>query len=206
MAGPGGTGRQPSLFSIEASDPTPLDLAGLLAGPGELGRMGGTARVAVAVDAAWRVHALVAEFAARDLPASWEPTERGGFVVRTAYTVRLLPLARAWSDGSPGKRAPVPLHLGGHALRLWAAAAGTSTPDGYVLRLGARDEACWPAVGAALQALGVPAALLVAGAGAPAYRITGRRRLTRLAELVGDPPAAIPPPDWPAAPQPRRSR
>lgn len=46
--------RQPSLFSTEAADPSLSDLAGLLAGPGEVVRMGGTARVAVVVDAAWR--------------------------------------------------------------------------------------------------------------------------------------------------------
>jgi len=35
---------------------------------------------------------------------------------------------------------------------------------------------------------------------APGYRITGRRRLARLAELVGDPPTAAPADHWPAAP------
>ncbi|MGH3681573.1 MAG: hypothetical protein ACRDT2_15180, partial [Natronosporangium sp.] len=65
--------RQPSLFAADACDPVPEDLAGLLAGPGELGRMGGTARVDVPVDAGWRVHVLVAELARRGLPASWQP-------------------------------------------------------------------------------------------------------------------------------------
>jgi hypothetical protein len=197
-------GRQPSLFGVLATDPGPRDLAGLLAGPGELARMGGTARVGVEVDAAWRVHVLVAECAARGLPASWQPADGSGFLVRTAYTVKLLPLARDWSTGAEDKRAPAPLYLNGQALRLWVAAAGHDTPDGYVLRLGARDETGWPAVGAALQALGLPAALLAAGSGGPAYRITGRRRLARLAELVGDPPPAVPPGSWPVPP-PRRS-
>ena len=57
--------RQPSLFSTEAADPALADLAGLLAGPGEVGRMGGTARISDVVDAAWRVHVLVAELAGR---------------------------------------------------------------------------------------------------------------------------------------------
>src|SRR5690606_13801199 len=60
--------QQPSLFGVVASDPVPEDLVGLLAGPGTVQRMGGTARVSVAVDAGWRVHALLAEFALRDLP------------------------------------------------------------------------------------------------------------------------------------------
>jgi hypothetical protein len=206
--------RQPSLFGVEASDPIPEDLAGLLAGPGELHRMGGTARVGVAVDAGWRVHALVAEFALRGLPASWEPAgER--FLVRTAYTTRLLPLARAWRDGPPAG-----LHLAGPALRLWVAAAGAPSEDGYLLGLGSSDQASWPAVGAALSAAGLAAALVVPGAGAPgsgagsgagrgtggagadgpAYRITGRRRLARLAELVGDPPGPAPAGVWPVSP------
>jgi hypothetical protein len=180
---------QPSLFGVVASDPTPEDIGGLLAGPGELGRMGGTARVSVTVDAAWRVHALVAELSLRRLPASWEPSG-GAFVVHSAYTTRLLRLAAAWRDGPPAG-----LHLNGQALRLWVAAAGTPTDDGFLLGLRrAAGEPAWSAVGAALSAAGLAAALVVAG---PAYRITGRRRLARLAELVGDPPPTVPPDTWP---------
>lgn len=183
--------RQPSLFGAEVSDPTPEDLAGLLAGPGELGRMGGTARVSVRVDAGWRVHALVPELARRGLPASWEQQD-DWFVVRSAYSTRLLPLARAWRDGPPAG-----LHLAGHPLRLWVAAAGAPSPDGYLLGLASRNQASWPALGAALAAVGLAAALLVPGDAAPAYRITGRKRLARLAELVGDPPPAAPAGAWP---------
>src|SRR5690348_6988237 len=66
-------GRQLPFFGAETTEPSPADLAGLLAGPGVLGRMGGTARVSVEVDAAWRVHVLVAEFVARGLTAHWRP-------------------------------------------------------------------------------------------------------------------------------------
>src|SRR5690242_5723805 len=66
-------GRQLPFFGAETTEPSPADLAGLLAGPGALGRMGGTARVSVEVDAAWRVHVLVAEFVARGLTAHWRP-------------------------------------------------------------------------------------------------------------------------------------
>lgn len=189
-----GPPRQPSLFGVAATDPAPEDLAGLLAGPGELGRMGGTARVGVVVDAAWRVHALVADLARRELPASWQPTgepPRDGFQVRTAYSTRLVALAQAWRDGPPPG-----LHLGGQALRLWVAAAGSPSTDGFLLGLG-RAEASWPAVGAALRAAGLAAALVVAADAPPAYRVTGRRRLARLAELVGDPPPTAPAGAWP---------
>jgi hypothetical protein len=178
---------QPSLFGVLATDPAPEDLAGLLAGPGRLGRMGGTVRISVPVADAWRVHVLIAELTGRKLPASWEP-DGATYVVRTAYTTRLLGLADRWRSGPP-----TGLHLNGQALRLWVAAAGTPSPDGYLLRLAA-DESGWPAVGAALAAAGLAAALV---ASEPAYRITGRKRLARLAELVGDPPATVPPGTWP---------
>ncbi|BEL10296.1 hypothetical protein Q0Z83_084870 [Actinoplanes sichuanensis] len=74
VPGPPG-GRQLSMFGAETTEPSPADLAGLLAGPGHLGRMGGTARVSVRVDAAWRVHVLVSELVARGLAATWEPIE-----------------------------------------------------------------------------------------------------------------------------------
>ena len=74
-APPGDAGRQLSIFGAETTEPSPADLAGLLAGPGRLGRMGGTARVTVPVDAAWRVHVLVAELVRRGLVVNWHPTE-----------------------------------------------------------------------------------------------------------------------------------
>jgi hypothetical protein len=66
-------GRQLSIFGAETIEPSPADLAGLLAGPGRLDRMGGTARVSVRVDAAWRVHVLVHELVSRGLAISWLP-------------------------------------------------------------------------------------------------------------------------------------
>ena len=69
-------GRQLPFFGAETTEPSPADLAGLLAGPGVLGRMGGTARVSVQVDAAWRVHVLVAELVARGLTAHWRPLQQ----------------------------------------------------------------------------------------------------------------------------------
>ena len=77
-ASPGDVGRQLSIFGAETTEPSPADLAGLLAGPGRLGRMGGTARVTVPVDAAWRVHVLVAELVQRGLVVSWQQTEEVG--------------------------------------------------------------------------------------------------------------------------------
>ncbi|MEU7851963.1 hypothetical protein AB0B69_31675 [Micromonospora parva] len=190
-------GRQLVFFGADAAEPAVADLAGLLAGPGEVVRMGGTARLSVLVDAAWRVHVLVAELASRGLAASWEPIEGERHAVRTSYTRVLKPLAAAWLHGS-SKRPPAAFHLTGRRLRLWLAAAGTpEPPDCYLLRLGPDDQECWDSIGVALAAAGLAGTLLGPAEGGPAYRITGRRRLARLAELVGGPPPAAPADAWP---------
>ncbi len=248
-------GRQLSVFGVEATDPSLADLAGLLTGPGRLGRMGGTARVAVRVDAAWRVHVLVEELVSRGLVVTWapvtddgtdehvaeltaepleltlaaeedaaeEPVERAGepaaagdenatadqagdveagtvdqtvdvvprtvsFEVRTAYSSRLHGLAQAWPP--PADR----LFLTGPQLRLWVAAAGAPRPEGYALGLdpdGILDKAAH----AALTRAGLAGSVQ----SGPAYVIAGRRRLARLAELVGERPAAAPERLWPGA-------
>ncbi|MEU7612356.1 hypothetical protein [Micromonospora sp. NPDC049204] len=192
--------RQLVFFGAEAAEPTIADLAGLLAGPGEVVRMGGTARLSVQVDAAWRVHVLVAELASRGLAASWEPTEGERHAVRTSYTRVLKPLAAAWLHGT-AKRPPATFHLTGRRLRLWLAAAGTpEPPDGFLLRLGVDDRECWEPIGVVLAAAGLAGTLLSPVAGGPAYLISGRRRLDRLAELVGGPPPTAPASAWPTRP------
>jgi hypothetical protein len=72
-AAPSDPSRQLPFFGAETTEPSPADLAGLLAGPGRLDRMGGTARVSVPVAAAWRVHVLVAELVMRGLVVNWRP-------------------------------------------------------------------------------------------------------------------------------------
>jgi hypothetical protein len=203
--------RQLSLFGVEAAAPAPEDLEGLLAGPGQVTRMGGTARVSVVVDELWRAQVLHAELRTRGLAVTCVSTVDDHLGVRTAYTAVLAPMATAWLRGAV-KVPPPDFGLDGRRLRLWFAAAGDMSPVGgaegpdrrsardkleFTLRLGANDELAWPAVGAALSAIGLPAALLSPRAGGPAYRITGRRRIARLAELVGDPPAAAPEGAWP---------
>lgn len=234
-------GRQLSIFGADTTEPSPADLAGLLAGPGRLGRMGGTARVSVPVDAAWRVHVLVAELVVRGLVTSWAPiaepkgpeaaqpekpeaaevekpeaaeaeeTDLGvepgpdgeehlrerpddevthvRFEVRTAYSRRLNGLARAW-PAAAGE-----LFLSGPRLRLWVAAAGRPRPGGYGLGLDP-EAADGSVVDAALVRAGLAGTVSDHGR---CYVITGRRRLKRLAELVGDPPDAAPEGIWPGA-------
>ena len=193
-AAPSGRGRQLAIFGADTTDASPADLAGLLAGPGRLGRMGGTARVSVRVDAAWRVHVLVAELVIRGLAASWTPVvEPDGvsFEVRTAYSSRLNGLARAWPPAAGA------LYLSGPRLRLWVAAAGRAQPGGYGLGLDpertdvGKDH---EVIDAALVRAGLAGTVSDGGL---CYVISGRRRLRRLAELVGDRPEAAPDGLWP---------
>ncbi|ASW57367.1 hypothetical protein CIK06_02260 [Plantactinospora sp. KBS50] len=184
------------MFGVAAVEPSTADLAGLLAGPGQLDRMGGTVRVSVVVDDPWRVHVLVAELDRRGLAASWTARVDQRYGVRTSYTVGLVALGRAWLDEGT-KRPPSGFHLDGPRLRLWAAAAGVPDENGFVLRLGPADAACWPAAGGALAAVGLVAELVSPADGGPAYRIGAGRGTARLAELVGDRPAAAPPGRWP---------
>src|SRR5690348_2900448 len=132
--------RQMSLFGVEARPATPLDLEGLLAGAGQVTRMGGTARVSIVVDEPWRAAALRAECALRGLTSSIEkaPAEEH-LAFRTAYATALAPLGVRWLRGAV-KQPPGDFTLDGRRLRLWVIAAGR--PDGnqaYFLRLGPSD-------------------------------------------------------------------
>ncbi|WP_018352276.1 hypothetical protein [Longispora albida] len=187
---------QLSFFAAEATDRSPLDLAGLLAGPGQLVRMGGTARVSVVVADEWRAQALLGEYAARGLGGELAPAVEDRISIRTAYVKALAPLA-SWLHGAV-KRPPAGLELDGHKLRLWAIAAGSPGDNrSYDLHLGHSDPGAWAQVGQAIERAGLPAELVGPRAGGPAYRITGQRRMSRLAELVGPPPRGAPDGEWP---------
>lgn len=177
---------QLSLFSAEMHPPAVADLAGVLAGPGQAVRRGEAARLSVLVGGDWRADALLAAFAAVGVRGERAQRE-GGNVVRTEFSPALLPIAREWLRGAV-KRPPAGFGLDAARLRLWSISAGRSTAGGYLLGLGPSDDVAWAGVGAALAAAGLAGAFIGPRAGGPAYRVTGRRRLLRLAELVGDPP------------------
>ena len=188
---------QLSFFSAGARPADVSDLEGLLCGPGQIVRQGVAARISVIVHDEWRVEPLRAALAPLDLDGGVaEAHEEGGVTVRTPFDERLAPLADRWSGGG-SKRAPGDLALDGARLRWWALAAGHVAPAGYVLGLGAQDEAVWGPVGGAVAAAGLPATFLGPRADGPAYRITGARRVARLRELVGDPPETAAADAWP---------
>jgi hypothetical protein len=129
-------GRQLSLFGVEARPATPMDLEGLLAGAGEVGRMGGTAKVSIEVEDAWRAAVLRAECEQRGLVVACEPTGvEDRWTVRTAYAALLAPLAARWLEGTT-KVCPPDLVLDGRRLRLWVVVGGSwDGQRAYLLRL-----------------------------------------------------------------------
>ncbi len=147
-------------------------------------------------DEQWRVQVLVEALHELGLGGEIVPAEGDALAVRTPFTPVLTALATRWSTAG-AKRPPVDLVLDGPRLRWWAIAAGRPDLQGYLLRLGPQDESSWPGIGAALARAGLPAALLGPRADGPAYRLIGAKRLARLRELVGAPPAGFPDDAWP---------
>jgi hypothetical protein len=165
-----------SFFSAEARTPGVADLAGLLCGPGQAVSFarGTAARVYVELRDEWRHR-----------PLKQACTERG---VTSELCVN------RWLDGS-AKKMPADFELNGAVLRVWALAAGSWMESAYLLGLDPNAPQTHLPLQNALLTAGLPCTLV----GAPALRVTGRRRLARLAELVGSPPLGVAMSTWPAA-------
>lgn len=190
--------RQPSLFSASAGTPLPADLAGVLCGQGQVLGFGHgvAARLSVVVDEPWRVAELTRACAARGLAAQRHVTDEGHPAMRTAFVAELALLAAVWTRGAV-KAVPAGLQLDGAVLRMWALAAGSRDGRGYVLRLDTHAPGTHAPLATALADLGLPSTVLGARGGRPALRVSGRRRVARLAELVGEAPADAPDECWP---------
>lgn len=195
-----------TFFSAQALHPRVADLSGLLCGPGQavgFGR-GTAARVSVVVDDEWRARALAAECSQRGVHVELGRSEGGRPLLRSAFRADLASLARRWTRGAV-KSVPEGFIPDGPALRIWALAAGTREGSGYAFGLDPHaTETHEPLLGA-LHSAGLPASLLGLRRGEPSLRITGKRRLERLAELVGPITEAVPIPEsvveqtWPLA-------
>lgn len=189
---------QLSFFSAEARHPRVADLAGMLCGPGQavgFGR-GTAARLSVVVADDWRARSLVRACEERGVGAELDRSETDHPLVRTAFRADLTELARDWLRGAM-KSVPADFSPDGAALRIWALTAGRPVPGGYLLGLDPHAPDTHEPMASALSRAGLPTRCLGPRAGGPALRVTGRRRVERLAELVGPTPDGAIERTWP---------
>ncbi len=183
---------QLSFFSAESVPPVVTDLSGVLAAAGQVVTVGGGARLSVVVDATWRAEALADMITAVGLTPEIIRTEEDSPLIRTAVDSRLLPLAAAWTRGAV-KTVPAQWLPGPRELRAWTLAAGLPEADRYLLGLDPHAPDTHSPLASALMRVGIAPTLIGTRGARPALRISGRRRLLRLVENVGDAP------DGPAA-------
>jgi hypothetical protein len=203
-----------SLFGAAAIEPSRTDLDGLMLAGGQWVRSTGTdpnrtgladptrpgspgerARLSVLLPPGWRASALVEELARRELDGEIVDAEGGLVAVRTQFRSDLVSAAQRWTRGAVTVPPPG-LVLSAGGLRLWAVASGRLDEVGYLLGTPALDHPVHRAGGAQLAAVGL-AAVSIGDRGGPGWRITGIKRVRRLAELLGEPPVHAGG-DWPA--------
>lgn len=178
---------QLSFFSAESVPPAVADLTGVLAAAGQVVIVGGGARLSVVVDALWRAAALAEMMTAAGLQAEITRTEEETPLVRTAVDVRLQAIAADWTRGAV-KTVPNQWLPGPRELRAWTLAAGAPEADRYLLGLDPHAPDTHSPLASALMRVGIAPTLIGTRGAHPALRISGRRRLLRLVENVGEPP------------------
>ena len=102
----------------------------------------------------------------------------------------LVAIAVAWTRGAV-KTVPPQWLPGPRELRAWTLAAGTPEADRYLLGLHPSAPDTHPALASAMMRVGIAPTLIGTRGSRPALRISGRRRLSRLVENVGEPPDDI---------------
>ncbi len=178
---------QLSFFSAESVPPAVADLTGVLAAAGQVVTVGGGARLSVVVDDVWRAAALADMMVAAGLQAEISRTEEETPLVRTSVDPRLVPIAAEWTRGAV-KTVPSRWLPGPRELRAWTLAAGMPEADRYLLGLDPHAPDTHSPLASALMRVGIAPTLIGTRGAHPALRISGRRRLTRLVENVGEPP------------------
>jgi len=183
---------QLSFFSAESVPPAVADLTGILAAPGQVVLVGSGAqqgaRLSVVVDRLWRAEALAEMIADTGLAAEIGRTDENTPLVRTAVDRRLTAMAAAWTRGAV-KTVPPQWLPGPRELRAWTLAAGTpEATDRYLLGLDPHAPDTHTALASAMMRVGIAPTLIGTRGSHPALRISGRRRLLRLVENVGEPP------------------
>ncbi|BBX05629.1 hypothetical protein [Mycolicibacterium aichiense] len=181
---------QLSFFSAESVPPAVADLTGLLAATGQVVVVGGGARLSVVVDDLWRADALAEMITETGLAAEITRTDENNPLVRTAVDGRLAGIAAAWTRGAV-KTVPPQWLPGARELRAWTLAAGIPEADRYLLGLDPHAPDTHSPLASALMRVGIAPTLIGTRGARPALRISGRRRLSRLVENVGEPPNQI---------------
>jgi hypothetical protein len=185
---------QLSFFSAESVPPAVADLTGILAAPGQVVLVGsGTdraARLSIVVDRLWRAEGLAEMIFEAGLKAEIARTDENTPLVRTTADPRLLAIARDWTLGAI-KTVPSQWLPGPRELRAWTLAAGTPEADRYLLGLDPHAPDTHAALASAMMRVGIAPTLIGTRGSHPALRISGRRRLSRLVENVGEPPGSV---------------
>ncbi len=182
---------QLSFFSAESVPPAIADLTGILAAPGQVALVRSTrapaARLSVVVDRLWRAQALGEMIAEAGLRAEIASTDEGTPLVRTAVDARLVKIAGEWTAGAV-KTVPPQWLPGPRELRAWVLASGKPDSDRYLLGLDPHAPETYSPLASAMMRVGIAPTLVGTRGTTPALRISGRRRLSRLVENVGEPP------------------
>src|SRR5690349_22149437 len=152
--------------------------------------MGSGARLSVVVDRPWRAQALAEMIVEAGLEPEIARTDENNPLVRTAVDSRLVPLAKDWTRGAV-KTVPPQWLPGPRELRAWTLAAGTPEADRYLLGLDPHAPDTHSPLASALMRVGIAPTLIGTRGSHPALRISGRRRLSRLVENVGEPPGSV---------------
>jgi len=183
---------QLSFFTAESVPPAVTDLSGVLAASGQILVVGTqevrAARLSVVVDQPWRAAALAEMIREAGLTPEIGRTEEDTPLVRTSVTPTLVSLATEWTRGAV-KTVPPRWLPGPRELRAWTLAAGAPEGSNYVLGLDPHAPDTHSPLASALMRVGIAPTLIGTRGLRPALRISGRRRLSRLVESVGEPPA-----------------
>ncbi len=182
---------QLSFFSAESVPPAVSDLTGLLATAGQIVVVGGPnprgARLSVVVDRPWRAVALAEMITECGLTPEVTRTDEDNPLVRTAAEPALLDIAAQWTRGAV-KRVPPQWVPGPRELRAWTLAAGSPEGERYLLGLDPHAPDTHSPLASALMRAGIAPTLIGTRGSHPALRISGRRRMSRLVENIGEPP------------------
>lgn len=178
---------QLSFFAAESVPPAAADLSGVLAASGQIVMVGSGARLSVVVEHMWRAEALAEMIREAGLEPEVARTEEDSPLVRTAVDPRLRGIAAEWTRGAV-KTVPPRWLPGPRELRAWTLAAGSPEADRYLLGLDPHAPDTHAPLASALMRVGIAPTLIGTRGARPALRISGRRRLSRLVENVGEPP------------------